>query len=207
MSVNASDIDGNSVDLFVEEPDHDAISIKAFGFWLYMLSDALLFAALFASYQVLANHYAGGPHFAAVNQPFHQLAESVLIFSSGLAFLHGMRRLGERAPDATLVWMGVALFLGLAFIGIEIHDFYALAVQGITPLRSGFLSIYFTLVGTHGLHIFVGLCWMVVMAIQMRTKGCTTEVVSRLVNLKLFWMFQSIVWVCVFIFVYMWGAA
>lgn len=207
MSVNASEINGGPIQLFVEEPSHDAISLKAFGFWLYMLSDALLFSALFAAYEVLGHHYAGGPRLAAVSQPFHQLAESVLIFTSVFAYMQGMRRLAERAPKATTVWMGVALFLGAAFIGIEIHDFYAQVAEGITPLRSGFLSIYFTLVGTHGLHIFVGLCWMIIMAIQVRTKGYTTDVVSRLMNLKIFWMFQAIVWVCVFIFVYMWGAA
>lgn len=206
MGVNADDIAGQARELFAEE-SHDAISNKTFGFWLYMLSDALLFSALFAAYEVLAHNYAGGPGFAAVSQPFHQLAESVLIFTSVLAYMQGMRALAERARRTTTLWMCVALFFGAAFIGIEIHDFYAQVARGITPLRSGFLSIYFTLVGTHGLHVFIGLCWMAIMAIQVRTKGYSADVVARLLTLKIFWMFQAIVWVCVFIFVYLIGAA
>ena len=205
MGVNASDIKNSNIQLFARQ-EHDPISLKTFGFWLYMISDALMFSALFASYEVLQHNYAGGPTISDVSQPFHELAESVLIFTSVFAYAQGMRSLAERSMRMTTLWMCVALFLGAAFIGIEIHDFYDQVARGITPLRSGYLSIYFTLVGTHGLHIFIGLCWMAIMAIQVRTKGYTTAVVSRLLNLKIFWMFQAIVWVCVFIFVYMIGA-
>lgn len=205
MGANASDMNNEGVQLFAEE-NHDPIALKTFGFWLYMLSDALLFSALFAAYEVLQHNYAGGPTIADVSNPFHELAESALIFTSVFAYMQGMRSLADRSMRMTTLWMCVAIFLGAAFIGIEIHDFYDQVARGITPLRSGYLSIYFTLVGTHGLHIFVGLCWMVIMAIQVRTKGYTTAVVYRLLNLKVFWMFQAIVWVCVFIFVYMIGA-
>lgn len=205
MAVNAGDTtDNQEIQLFAEQ-SHDPIATKTFGFWLYMLSDALMFSALFASYEVLQHAYAGGPTLAAVSQPFHELAESILIYTSVFAFMQGMRAMARGSRRMLTGWVLVAMVLGAAFIGIEIHDFYSQVQQGITPLRSGFLSIYFTLVATHGLHIFIGLVWMAIMLIQVRVKGFTDEVVSRMLNLRIFWMFQAVIWVCVFTFVYMIG--
>ncbi|WP_286705514.1 cytochrome c oxidase subunit 3 [Acidiphilium sp. 37-64-53] len=99
-----------------------------------------------------------------------------------------------------------AMVFGLVFLGLEINDFATMISHGITPERSGFLSIYFVLIGVHGLHMAIGLLWMLVMTIQVALKGFTTDVVIRLLNLRLFWVFQASIWVCVFVFVYLRGA-
>jgi len=185
---------------------HDMISTRTFGFWLYMLSDAMIFAALFTAYAVLGHNYAGGPTAAQVLRPGDALVETMLVFTSVLAFGFAMSALKQGHRTGVLNWMTVAFVIGAAFVGMEVHEFANLASHGIVPERSGFLSAYYTIVLTHGLHMVFGLLWMAVMAVQVLRDGFTENVVYRLLNLKIFWHFQAIIWVCVFAFVYLQGS-
>jgi cytochrome o ubiquinol oxidase subunit 3 len=171
------------------ETEHDPISTKTLGFWLYMLSDALIFAALFAAYGVLDQtmNAAGGPTAAQVMHPVAAFGQTIAILSSVLAY-----------SLATIV-------LGAGFIALEFADFARLFAAGATPDRSGFLSAFFILIATHGLHMLFGILWMLVMLVQIIRSGFTTAVVTRLLNLRLFWQFQASVWVCVYVFVYLRG--
>lgn len=182
---------------------HDMISTRTFGFWLYMLSDAMIFAALFTVYAVLGHNYAGGPTAAQVLHPGGALVETMLVFTSVLAFGLGMSALKHGNRPAVLNWIAVAFVLGAAFLGLEIHEFAHLASQGIVPERSAFLSAFYIIVLTHGLHMAFGLLWMVVMAVQVLREGFTDKVVYRLLNLRIFWHFQAVIWVCVFAFIYL----
>ena len=117
-----------------------------------------------------------------------------------------MVKLKAGSRSGVVLGLGVAALMGVVFVGLEIADFAGLIANGMTPERSGFLSMFFVLVATHGLHMLFGLLWMAVMMVQVALKGFTTEVVTRLLNLRLFWTFQASIWVCVFVFVYLRGA-
>jgi cytochrome o ubiquinol oxidase subunit 3 len=189
-------------------PEPDVIANKTLGFWLYMLSDSLIFAGLFAAYAVL-NHrynYARGPTPHDIAHPFSAFIETIIVFTSVLAYSFGMvaMKLGSRA--LTIACLLAAAVLGGVFLGLEVTSFVNLVAHGITPERSGYLSIFFILVGTHGLHMAFGILWMLVMIAQVALKGFTAEVVARLLNLRMFWTFQASIWVCVFVFVYLNGA-
>lgn len=184
---------------------HDPISTRTLGFWLYMLSDAMIFAALFAAYGVYVNNTAGGPNSAGIIHLDSALWETVLVFTSVFAYGMAMTALNRGSRTGVVNGLLVAFALGLIFIGMEFREFTALLAAGDIPQRSGFLSAYWTLVLTHGAHMLVGLLWMVVMLFQVLRDGFTQNVVYRLLNLKLFWHFQAIIWVCVFTFVYLKG--
>ncbi|MDA8361816.1 MAG: cytochrome c oxidase subunit 3 [Gammaproteobacteria bacterium] len=185
---------------------HDVISTRTFGFWLYMLSDAMIFATLFAAYAVLASHTAGGPTAQNIVHPWYAFGETVLVFSSVLAFGFSMTALKAASRPGVIGWMLLALVLGAGFLGLEIHEFVGLAMRGIVPARSAFLSSYWALVLTHGLHMALGLIWMLVMMYQVMRYGFSTDVVARLLSLKYFWLFQAVMWVCVFTVIYLHGA-
>lgn len=189
-------------------PEPDAIAMKTLGFWLYMMSDALIFAGLFAAYAVLDHKFnaAGGPQIKDVVHPVEGFVQTIVVFTSVLAYSLGM--VGLKAGNKGFVIGGLlaAFLLGGVFIGFEIHDFATLFAQGITPERSGLMSIFFVLIATHGLHMVFGMLWMAVMIVQVAVKGFTTEVVTRLLNLRMFWVFQASIWVCVYVFVYLNGA-
>ncbi len=195
----------NTRELYSEAPS-DALSTKTFGFVLYMLGDSLIFTALFVSYGVLEHSYAGGPTASDVYTPFHFLFESILIYFAVFSIAMGMRGLARDQQAMLVRWFIVALIAGLIFLGMEIYDFNDQASQGIAPPRIAFLSIYFTVGGTHGLHIAAGLLWILVMLVQVWRKGFSAPVVTRLLNLEIFWIFQGFIWVCVFTFVDLWSA-
>jgi len=179
---------------------------QAFGFWLYLMTDLVLFASLFATFAVLSRNYAGGPTGQELFDLPYTLAETLLLLTSsatyGLAVLcmHG----GRRRP--LLAWLAVTFLLGLAFVALEVNEFSDMILAGNGPQRSGFLSAFFTLVGTHGLHVTFGLIWMAVMAAQVAIKGLTAPVRSRLLRLSMFWHFLDIVWIGVFTVVYLMGS-
>lgn len=187
---------------------HDPIAAKTFGFWLYMMSDALIFAALFAAYGVLDHGFnaAGGPAAAQVMHPLGAFWQTLAIFASVLAY--NLAMVGLKAGSRRWVLLGLAAagLLGAVFVGLESVDFLRLVAQGAAPERSGFLSVFFILVATHGLHMLFGMLWIAVMMLLVLLKGFTTENVTRLLNLRLFWTFQASIWVCVFVFVYLRGA-
>ncbi|GLR68734.1 cytochrome o ubiquinol oxidase subunit III [Acidocella aquatica] len=189
--------------------EHDPISARTYGFWLYLIGDALLFCSLFASYAVLDNpvNAAGGPLTAQVINTPHGLWQTFIILASVLAYSLGTVSL--KNGNAAGVQLGIlaALLLGGAFLYISGTDLWALAAQGNGPTRSAFLSVFFTLLLTHGLHMLFGILWMLVMLVQVGVLGFTKDVVGRLLNLRLFWQFQATMWVCVYFYVYLLGGA
>jgi cytochrome o ubiquinol oxidase subunit III len=183
----------------------DAYAQRAFGFWLYLMSDAIVFALLFATYAVMVGNTAGGPAGKTLFSLPNAFAETMLLLSSSITF--GFSALALRALNKTgvLAWLGVTVVLGLGFVCLEIREFAGLVQAGAGPDRSGFLSSFFTLVGTHGLHVSSGLVWILVLTAQILAKGLSAPVTSRLVRLGLFWHFLDIVWIGIFSVVYLPG--
>lgn len=184
---------------------HDTGSIKVFGFWVYLMSDLVIFGSLFATYAVLLRGTAGGPDGAEIfDLPLILTGTFLLLISS---FTYGMAVLAMTAEKIQQIkaWLVVTFLLGAGFIGLEIYEFQHLIHEGYGPDRSAFLSAFFTLVGTHGLHVFFGLIWILVVLVQLQTKGLNDMTRPRILCLSLFWHFLDIVWICVFSFVYLMG--
>ena len=180
--------------------------MKVFGFWVYLMSDLIIFGTLFATYAVLIKGTAGGPTPSEIfNLPFILVGTMLLLFSS---FTYGMAVLAmnDNKLGQLKAWLWVTFVLGAGFVGMEVYEFRELIHEGFGPERSGFLSAFFTLVGTHGLHVTFGLIWMLVMLVQLQTKGLNAITRPRIMCLSLFWHFLDIVWICVFTFVYLMGA-
>ena len=175
------------------------------GFWLYLMSDCLLFAALFAVYGVLGRNYAAGPNGADLfNLPLVAINTSLLLLSSityGFAMLEMQR--GKLKP--VLIWLAITGLLGAGFIGLELYEFHHLILEGAGPQRSAFLSAYFALVGTHGLHVVFGIIWLITLMVQLGKHGLVPENKRRLMCLSMFWHFLDVVWIGVFTFVYLMG--
>jgi len=184
---------------------HDTSGTKLFGFWVYLMSDLVIFGSLFAAYAVLLRGTAGGPTPGEIFQlPFILVETFLLLFSS---FTYGMAVLAMNAKKSANVvkWLTVTFVLGVSFVAMEIYEFHHLIHEGFGPGRSAFLSAFFTLVGTHGLHVTFGLIWILVMIIQVKKQGLTDVTRPRIMCLSLFWHFLDIVWICVFSFVYLMG--
>jgi cytochrome o ubiquinol oxidase subunit 3 len=178
-------------------------SIKVFGFWVYLMTDLILFASLFAVYAVLRANTVGGPSgYDLFNGPF-VLAETIILLTSSLTC--GFTILAARAGNVRRVVMAlIATFaLGTAFFTLELSEFSKLVADGNSWQRSGFLSSYFTLVGTHGLHIFVGLLWALALVVALLRNGLTRSTLRKLALWSMFWHFLEIVWIFIFTFVYL----
>jgi cytochrome o ubiquinol oxidase subunit 3 len=182
---------------------HDDGSMTTLGFWIYLMSDCLIFATLFATFGVLATATAGGPSGRELFELPFVLTETMLLLLSSFTFGAGMLAGHADNRRALVAWLSITFLLGLGFIGMEVHEFAALIHEGAGPSRSAFLSAYFGLVGTHGLHVFSGLVWLGVMIDQVLRFGMTGVVRRRLACLSLFWHFLDLVWICVFTFVYL----
>lgn len=183
----------------------DTIANHVFGFWIYLMSDLVLFASLFATFTVLRHNYAGGPTGKELFDLTYTLGETMfLLFSSAVCGL-AVLAMHQDKKESVLLGLAVTFLLGLGFIAMEMNEFYGLILEGNGPDRSGFLSAFFTLVGTHGTHVTFGLIWMAVIIGQVITKGLTTPVQSRLIRLNMFWHFLDIIWIGIFTFVYLMG--
>jgi len=180
--------------------------IVSYGFWIFLLSDFVLFSGLFASYAVLSGRTAGGPAGRQIFEPSRVFLETACLLAS--SFCCGMMTLAIEAGRARTTYIGAAatFVLGAAFLALEISEFASLVARGDGPSRSAFLSAFFTLVGTHGLHVAVGLVWLTVMMAQVATLGFRPKVVRRLRCFALFWHALDIVWVAIFTVVYLIGA-
>lgn len=180
-------------------------AVAGFGFWVYLLSDIVMFSALFATYAVLAHETAGGP---AGGLLFHQggvaLETACLLASS---YTCGLMSMAAHSQRRNAFYLGaIATFaLGAGFLGLEVSEFSDLIARGATPQSSAFLSAFFALVGCHGLHVAVGLMWLAVMGAQVAIRGFNGAVDRRLLCFSLFWHALDIVWVAVFTFVYLMG--
>jgi cytochrome o ubiquinol oxidase subunit 3 len=194
-------------DLFhlAEEEHHPEGSSTMLGFWIYLMSDCLIFATLFATYGVLGTSYAGGPGPKELFElPLVALNTSMLLLSS-ITYGFAMLAMTDGKQRATLGWLAITGLFGLAFLSIEMYEFTNLIHEGAGPQRSAFLSSFFTLVGTHGLHVTFGLIWLVVLMVQVSMKGLIPANQRRLMCLSLFWHFLDVIWIGVFTFVYLLG--
>ena len=175
------------------------------GFWIYLMSDCFIFASLFACYAVLGTSTAGGPTAAQVLD-LHGLAiNTALLLVSSVTFGFAMLEMARKRKGAVLAWLIVSGLLAAGFVTLEIREFLGMIADGAGPDRSAFLSSFFTLVGTHGLHVSVGILWLIVLMFQLGKHGFTEANVRRMQCLSMFWHFLDLVWVGVFSFVYLAG--
>ena len=189
----------------VEEPHHPEGHSTMLGFWMYLMSDCLIFAILFAVYAVLGGNYAAGPAPKDLfDLPLVAVNTSMLLFSS-ITYGFAMLAMYRNKVAQTQVWLAVTGLFGLCFLGIELYEFAHMIHLGATPQRSGFLSAFFILVGTHGLHVTFGVIWLVTLMIQVGQKGLIQANKRRLMCLSLFWHFLDVIWIGVFTFVYLMG--
>ncbi|MBK1969557.1 cytochrome o ubiquinol oxidase subunit III [Brevundimonas sp. 3P9-tot-E] len=189
----------------VEEPHHPEGHSTMLGFWMYLMSDCLIFAILFAVYAVLGGNYAAGPAPKDLfDLPLVAVNTSMLLFSS-ITYGFAMLAMYRNKVAQTQVWLAVTGLFGLCFLGIELYEFAHMIHLGATPQRSGFLSAFFILVGTHGLHVTFGIIWLVTLMIQVGQKGLIQANKRRLMCLSLFWHFLDVIWIGVFTFVYLFG--
>ncbi|WP_206057395.1 cytochrome o ubiquinol oxidase subunit III [Nitratireductor sp. XY-223] len=178
---------------------------REFGFWLYLMTDAVIFALLFATYVVMSGNIASGPDAKSLFSLPHTAGETLLLLCSSITF--GFATLASLAGQRGRViqWLIVTIVLGAGFVAMEIIEFAGMISAGAGPGTSGFLSAFFTLVGTHGLHVSLGIVGIAVMTVQISMKGLTNPVRSRLYRLGLFWHFLDIVWIGIFSVVYLPG--
>lgn len=188
-----------------EHEHHDAAGTKVFGFWVYLMSDLVIFGTLFATYAVLMRGTAGGPTGAEIFELPLILGGTFALLISSFTFGMGVLAMNANRVDLVKKWLAITFVLGLGFLGMEVYEFHHLINAGYGPDRSAFLSAFFTLVGTHGLHVFFGMIWILVMLVQLSTKGLNDMTRPRIMCLSLFWHFLDIVWICVFSFVYLMG--
>lgn len=185
--------------------EHHPPSSTMLGFWLYLMSDCFIFGILFASYGVLGRSYAAGPSGADLfDLPLVALNTAFLLLSS---ITYGFAMLASQANRVkqTLVWLGITGVLGAAFLGVELFEFAHLIHEGAGPQRSAFLTSFFSLVGTHGLHVTFGIVWLITLMVQVGKFGLHAANRRRLMCLSMFWHFLDVVWIGVFTFVYLMG--
>jgi cytochrome o ubiquinol oxidase subunit III len=181
--------------------------ITGYGFWIFLLSDIIMFSAFFAAYAVLVGNTAGGPSGRELfNLPNVALETAFLLLSS---FTVGLASIGARARSGSWFYsaMAVTFILGAAFLSLEVREFASMVAHGAGPTRSAFLSAFFTLVGCHGFHITVGLLWLLTMVAQVFAKGYRADILRRMLCFSLFWHALDIIWVAIFTVVYLMGAA
>jgi cytochrome o ubiquinol oxidase subunit III len=181
--------------------------VVAYGFWIFLLSDIVMFAALFASYAVLVHATAGGPTGAQLFNQTTVAIETVCLLVS--SYTCGLMSLAINSRNRLGTYLGalITFALGAAFLTLELREFADMIAHGATPQRSAFLSAFFTLVGCHGLHVTLGLVWLVVMMVQVAVMGFVASVQHRLLCFSLFWHALDIVWVGVFTVVYLMGVS
>ncbi len=177
------------------------------GFWLYVMTDCILFATLFAVYAVMHTNTNGGLGAHDLFSLPNVLAETLLLLTSSFTCGVAMLAVHRRQQAQTAVWFAITFVLGLAFLALELTEFRQLAAEGNNWQRSGFLSSFFVLVGTHGAHITVGLLWMAALVTRLVRRGFSEATVRRFMLLSIFWHFLDVVWIFIFTVVYLMGAA
>ncbi|CAM4307763.1 Cytochrome bo(3) ubiquinol oxidase subunit 3 [Bordetella tumbae] len=191
--------------VFYVPVEHHPKNGTLLGFWVYLMSDCLIFACLFATYGVLGRNYAAGPSGADLfDLPLVAVNTSLLLLSS-ITYGFAMLEMRNKRVGMVQLWLGITGILGLGFLSLEMYEFVHLIEHGAGPQRSAFLSSFFTLVGTHGLHVTFGIVWLVTLMVQVKKHGLIPENRRRLMCLSLFWHFLDLIWVGVFTFVYLIG--
>jgi len=187
---------------------HDAAEDLIFGFWIFMMSDAILFGLLFATYVTMQGATAGGPGPQDLFEMRAAFAETMILLTSSLTC--GMALVALKHKQSTrsvLAWLGLSLLLGATFLGFVLHDFVTLVVKGGVPQRSGFLSAFWALVPLHGLHVTAAMIWALALIAQIRVYGVDHRVKLGLLRFGVLWHFLDIVWIGIFSIVYLWGLA
>lgn len=177
-----------------------------FGFWIFLMSDLVLFSILFATYATMTGALAGGPGPHTLFDIKSAAIETLVLLTSTFTF--GQASIAMKYDDAAgkvQAWLAVTLLLGLVFLGFEVHDFITMIANGGPATRSGYLSSFYALVGTHGLHVTCGSLWIIVMIAQISVFGLDRLVKTRLLRLALFWHFLDVVWIGIFSVVYLGG--
>lgn len=184
---------------------HDTYSKTIFGFWLFLLTDFILFATLFASYAVLQHNTYGGPSGRELFNLSYTLIQTLILltcsFTSGIAGVFAHRK----QANWSMIFFAVTFLLGIAFIGMELNEFSRFIEGNNDWKRSGYLSAYFTVVGTHGLHVIFALLWIIVLLLPVYRYGITPVNLRRLNCLKMFWQFLNVIWAFIFTIVYLMG--
>ncbi len=185
--------------------DHHPQNGTLLGFWIYLMSDCLIFACLFATYAVLGKSYAGGPTGAELFDLKLIAVNTGLLLLSSITYGFAMISMLKGRVPGVLSWLAVTGLLGLGFVAIELYEFYHLIHVGAGPQTSAFLTSFFALVATHGLHVSFGIIWLIVLMVQIRKLGLNGANKRRLICLSMFWHFLDVVWIGVFTFVYLMG--
>jgi cytochrome o ubiquinol oxidase subunit 3 len=195
-----------TADTHHHEHHHDMDSIDVFGFWIYIMTDCILFATLFAAYVVLQSGTFGGPSLKTLVDLPYVFGETMCLLAS--SFTYGLAMLGvyKNKRNVALFWLFITFLCGFSFVFMEVHEFIHLYMDGHSWHTSAALSAFFTLVGTHGTHVTIGLIWMALMMFQLMKNGTSSIMNRRLTYLGLFWHFLDIVWIFVFTIVYLMGA-
>jgi len=192
-------------DTSLPDTHQDTFSKTYLGFWVYIMTDCILFATLFVTYAVLRPNTFGGPSSKELFSLTNAFAETLILLTSsvtcGFAVLAAMRSHTKQAVG----WLVVTFAFGALFLSLELHEFSGMIAEGDSWRRSAFLSSFFALVGTHGLHITVGLLWLTVVVAQLQVQGLTVDTYRRLVIFSLFWHFLDVIWIFIFTFVYLMG--
>ncbi|AGA64076.1 Cytochrome O ubiquinol oxidase subunit III [Liberibacter crescens BT-1] len=191
-----------------EEPNDNHANHESgteLGFWIYLMSDCILFAVLFIVYSVLGRSYAAGFSPVDLFDLNNILVATFLLLFSSITYGFSMLASAERIKSKTIFWLCITAFLGICFLVMEFHEFRHMIFEGATPQRSAFLSSFFALVGTHGLHVFFGLIWLSVLIVQVLKYGLISDNQRRLMCLSMFWHFLDLIWIGVFSFVYLIG--
>jgi cytochrome o ubiquinol oxidase subunit 3 len=181
--------------------------VVGYGFWIFLLSDIVMFSAFFATYAVLVGQTAGGPSGRELFDLRNTGIETACLLLS--SFACGLASIGAQAHRGPLFYgaMAATFLLGATFVGLEVREFVGLVARGAGPTRSAFLSAFFTLVGCHGLHVSAGLLWLLTMMAQVFAKGYRADILRRILCFSLFWHALDIIWVALFSMVYLMGAA
>lgn len=185
---------------------HDTDAMDVFGFWIYILSDCILFAMIFAVYAVLHANVYGGPSLKSFIDMPYVLGETLLLLASSFTYGMGILAMYKNQLKRLIFWLGTTFLLGLGFVVMEVNEFVHMIIEGHGPATSAGMSSFFTLVGTHGLHVSIGLIWMLVMMVQLPIFKLSKAMQRRLTYLALFWAFLDVVWIFVFTIVYLMGA-
>jgi cytochrome o ubiquinol oxidase subunit 3 len=199
------------------EPNHPGLNVgkteapektenALFGFWTFLMSDAVIFALLFATYGAMLGGTAGGPTPKNSYEIGPAFLETLVLLTSSFTF--GIASVGMKHDGGKgwlLGWLGLTLLLGLVFLALEGQDFATMFAHGAYPSRSGYLSSFFALVPLHGLHVLAGSLWLVVMMVQVVTIGMDAQVKINIQRLALFWHFLDIIWIAIFSVVYLQG--
>lgn len=187
------------------EPDHEeaADDRAMFGFWVYLMTDLLMFAVLFAVYAVLRNNTAGGPSGSDLFSLPLALTETIILLTSSFTCGIGMIAARQGKKNQVLAWFGITFVLGFVFLSLELKEFTEFIREGHTISSNAFFSSFFTLVGTHGLHIISGLLWMGIVLAFVIARGLNSHMIRKLAMLSLFWHFLDIVWIFIFTIVYL----